>query len=142
MNESQIPKGLIEEYQATEYRIGESPEGFTLRIDRRSDALARLLSNSDRACALFITAYNPFSQPQCEEENKLANRFLVEDLVRQAGSVTAGIGINPVGQWPGEPGYLALGLDRETSYALGRKYRQNAGVWAAADGVPQLLLLR
>src|SRR5260370_38033394 len=115
MNESQIPKGLIEEYQATEYRIGESPEGFTLRIDRRSDALARLLSNSDRACALFITAYNPFSQPQCEEENKLANRFLVEDLLRQAGSLTPAAGINPGGQWPVRPWELGLGLGRETS---------------------------
>jgi len=139
---SQIPTELIDEYRATEYRIGDGPERFTLRIGCRSDALAGLFRETNRPYALFITAYNPFSETQSEEENQLANESLLKELLRLVGSVTAGIGINPAGVWPGEPGFLALGMDGEAARALGTEYRQNAVVWADDDAVPQLVLLR
>jgi hypothetical protein len=35
-----------------------------------------------------------------------------------------------------------LGLDLDTSCALGREFHQNAIVWAGEDAVPSLILLR
>jgi hypothetical protein len=139
---SNISQDIIDEYRATEFRVGEGPDGFTLRTDLRSDALADLLANAGKTCAIFITAFNPFSQPRSAEQNCMANNFLLAELQHATDHVFVGIGINPSGTWPGEPGYLALGLDLETSRDLGEKFRQNAIIWVGEDAIPDLILLR
>jgi hypothetical protein len=139
---SVISKELIDEYRATHFQIGEGIGSFTLRIDIRSDSLAHLLSSVGRTCAVFITAYNPCSQLQSADENKIANIALAEELRRWSDHVIAGIGINPSGTWVGEPGYLALGVDLASSRVIGAKFRQNAIIWAGEDAVARLILLR
>jgi hypothetical protein len=100
------------------------------------------LADTARTCAIFITGYNPFSQPHSLEENQVANGLLAEDLYRLTNYVDIGIGIDPSGIWTGEPGYLALGVDLDASRVLGGKFRQNAIIWAGEDAVPRLILLR
>jgi len=41
-----------------------------------------------------------------------------------------------------EKSFFALGVDLETAKNLGICYQQNAIVWAGADAVPKLILLR
>jgi hypothetical protein len=53
-----------------------------------------------------------------------------------------GAGYDPRGTWPEEKSFLVLGLDLETSRALGREFNQNAIVWAGTDAIPRLVLLR
>src|SRR5271163_22037 len=108
---SVIPQNLIDEYRATHFQVGEGVGSFTLRIDIRSDALANVVSSAGQTCAVFITAYNPFSQLKSADENQVANTALYEELRSWSDHVIAGIGINPSGTWLGEPGYLALGID-------------------------------
>ena len=122
--------------------LGKGSEEFILRVNIRSDALAEVLTDTARTCAIFITGCNPFSQPQSLEENQVANSLLAEDLYRLTDHVVAGIGIHPSGNWTGEPGYLALGIDIEVSRVLGKKFKQNAIIWAGEDAVPRLILLR
>ena len=62
-------------------------------------------------------------------------------LELRPGQLIEGIGIDPSGEWPAEKSFLALGLDLETSRALGREFGQNAIVWAGADAIPRLILL-
>jgi hypothetical protein len=139
---SDVPEKLVREYRATEYRVGKGIEEFVLRVDVRSDALAEVLTDTGQTCAIFITGYNPFSQPRSLEENQVANSLLAEDLYRLTDHVVVGIGIHPSGIWTGEPGYLALGVELDASRVLGEKFRQNAIIWAGENAVPRLILLR
>jgi Protein of unknown function (DUF3293) len=49
------------------------------------------------------------------------------------------IGQHPSSTWPGEMSVLVLGIDLEAAKSLSRHYEQHAFVWAAGDGVPELV---
>lgn len=74
------------------------------------------------------------------------NAFAQEQLRREPSAeekhVFAGIREDPKGIWPVEPSWLPQGLDPATSQVLGRRYRQNAVLWAGFDAIPTLFLLR
>lgn len=140
--ESEISEDLLRAYRETDYRVGEGPDVFTLRIDQRSDALARLYDSSGHRCALFITAYNPFSETRGLEDNLAANAQLRAELTKLTQYVIEGIGIHPAGTWSEETSLLALGVSLATATTLGRKFGQNAVVWVGEDLIPRLILLR
>ncbi len=139
---SEIPAEKIEAYLKTEYRFGEGPDAVTLRIDQRSDALARLYASSSVMCGLFVTAHNPFGRAQSIEANEAAHRRLAADLKALSARVIEGAGADPSGAWPEEKSFFALGIDRDAARKLGDRHRQDAIVWAGADAVPKLILLR
>jgi hypothetical protein len=56
--------------------------------------------------------------------------------------VLDGIGQHPDNGWPGEDSLLALGVSLADALLLGRRFGQDAVVWAGADAVPRLMLLR
>jgi Protein of unknown function (DUF3293) len=49
---------------------------------------------------------------------------------------------HPSGAWPPELSFFALGISERAARDLGRRFDQDAVVWAGADAVPRLLLLR
>ncbi|SCY09242.1 Protein of unknown function [Nitrosospira sp. Nl5] len=149
MAKSEVSDDLIAAYRAAAYRIkpGLEPgcDAIILRVGHYSEPLSRLFAASGHQCAAFITACNPFSMPQSDEQNVAASARLYDKLNRQlgnAGRIREGEGCDPAGAWPGEKSFLALGLDLETSRALGGEFGQNAIVWADADAIPRLVLLR
>lgn len=153
MPQSEISGDLIAAYRSTEYRIESGAESgcgaITLRIDQHSEPLSRLFAASGHRCGAFITACNPFSVPQTHEENLAACARLQDTLGRRlrgcpvkAGQILEGTGCDPTGTWPAEKSFLALGLDLETSKAVGKEFGQNAVVWAGSDAIPRLVLLR
>ncbi len=139
---SDISADLIASYRAADYRAGPDSAAITLRIDQYSESLAQLLAASGRQCAVFITACNPGSQPQSLAANRAADARLREELNRHTDQIIEGTGSDPSGTWPPEPSLLALGVDLTTAQVLGRQFGQNAVVWAGADAIPRLMLLR
>lgn len=137
-----IPSNKIAAYRSTNYRVGAGLVSFVLRIDVKSDVLKRLYQTAGQNCALFITAYNPFGQEQSVADNKAAQSRLGDRLRTLSSYVVDGIGIDPVGLWPGEASFFALGLDEDTARQLSDQFKQDAVVWAGPDAVPRLLLLR
>ena len=152
MAQPEISAGLVIAYRSTEYCVGPSAgldtspsRTFILRIDQYSEPLSRLFFASGHRCAAFITACNPFSLPQSPELNQAACAHLRDALIRHTSrpeEIIEGEGCDPAGAWPGEKSFLVLGLDLETSKVLGGKFEQNAIVWAGADAIPRLVLLR
>ncbi|WP_151898928.1 DUF3293 domain-containing protein [Nitrosospira lacus] len=146
--QAEISPALIAAYRATKYRAAlkaESGSGTViLRIDEYSEPLSRLFTASKLKCAAFITACNPYSVPQSHEKNLMACARLRNKLDRKArpGWIFEGESHDPSGAWPAEKSFLVLGLDLETSRALGKEFGQNAIVWAGADAIPRLILLR
>lgn len=142
---SDIPADLIAAYRSAHYRAGSGPDAITLHVDQHSEPLSQLLIASGHRCAAFITACNPFGVSQNPESNGAACARLRDRLnqcVSGSDQIIKGAGFDPSAAWPPEESFLVLGLDLETSCALGREFHQNAIVWAGEDAVPSLILLR
>jgi hypothetical protein len=138
---SEISPELIRAYRETHYLVGAGPAAITLRIDERSEGLARLYETSGQRCAAFVTAHNPFSETRSVETNLAAHARLRAELTRLTQDVLEGIGAHPSGRWE-EKSFLALGVSREAAILLGTQFGQNAVVWVGDDLVPRLILLR
>ena len=141
VSKSAIPLETIAAYRATHYRVIDQIP-FVLKIGRPSQHLQRLFREYDLHSAAFLTAWNPFSHPTSEADNRAAQARLENDIFQNSLPVIAGEGVDPTGEWPGEPSVLALGLSLEAASSLGVQYQQNAIVWADQDIKPQLILLR
>lgn len=142
MAETGIAPGKIAAYMATEYRIGTDAAAPVLRIGARSEDLARLHAEAGVSCSLFITAWNPLGAQQSDEANRVAHEALRAELALLSVPAIEGAGGEPGSDWPEERSFLALGIDEEGARRLGRRYRQDAVVWAGEDAIPRLLLLR
>jgi len=141
--------GLLRAYRETDYIVGRAGgalcgaahAGFVLHIGMASTPLESLYRQYDVGCAAFVTAFNPYSRRASRQENQAGNARLQAWLERRGYRYFHGVGRHPDGQWPGEPGFLILGLSRRGARALGRFCRQNAVVWCGGDAVAQLDLL-
>lgn len=139
---SKVPAEKIEAYRKTDYRFGRGLDAITLRIDVRSDALARLYASSGYTSGVFVTACNPFGQVQSRDANEAAHERLGVELAKLARKVIEGAGADPAGDWPEEKSFFGLGVDLECAKTLGVRYQQDAIVWVGEDAVPRLILLR
>ena len=139
---TQIPQDLIDVYRSARYRVCDGAEKFVLQIDTHSIDLASLYRRTGQLSALFITAFNPNGlQMQDDSINDVNQERLRQELRAMTKHVLSGIGEDPNGLWRGESSWLALGLNLADSQELGRRYEQNAVLWADADAIPRLTLL-
>lgn len=139
--ETLIPAETVQAYLATEFRVlGNTP--FTLKLNQVSLELLAFYRQSQAQSVAFITAWNPYSQIFTPSDNKAAQLRLIEELnLRQLRNLP-GIGIDPSGMWPGEESCLILGVSLEDARVIGNLFKQNGIVWAGADAIPKLILLR
>ena len=142
LRETKVLADKQEAYRKTLYGFGQGLDAIYLRIDVRSDALARLYQSSGYDCGIFITAYNPLGIAESQESNDAAHALLGAELTATAGRIIEGAGFDPTGDWPEEKSYFGLGVDLEEAKNLGVRFRQDAIVWAGQDAVPRLILLR
>jgi len=139
-NTTLIDAETLAAYRETEYRVlGDQP--FVLRVGQRCPELLSAHRQYSAAASAFITACNPFSHAVSDAENTERQERLAAELRAHGLVFQPGIGQHPVSQWA-EPSYLIFGLSLEAAKALGKKFEQNAIVWAGEDGVPKLILLR
>jgi hypothetical protein len=134
-----IAPDLLAAYLATRYHVRHGG-GFDFYIERRSADLLALHAEQRVDGSAFITAWNPESEGTPREENEARNARLLRDIEALGLRALPAEGIGPTG-WR-EESFLVPGISRDDAVALARKYRQNAIVWAAADGVPRLEITR
>lgn len=132
---------LLAKYESTEYRVHAPGGTFVLGLGRPCDELAALYRERRAASATFMSAFNPYSQPANAADNDAANARLRDELQGLGLEFLDAVGSDPAGKWQ-EPSFLVLGMPREQAEALGKAYRQNAIVFAGADAIPELVLLR
>jgi hypothetical protein len=131
---------LIAAYQRTEYRVRDGARAFVLRIEERSPMLHACHQSFGVTCSAFVTACNPRSRQTPQDENDAAMARLIDALAATGLRWLRGIGVDPAGDWPGEPSLLVLGLQESDAVALARRFDQNAIVWAGADAIPHLVI--
>ena len=137
---SGLQPGLIAAYRATRYRVDVAPP-FTMTVGVPSPDLWRLMSDDDPG-AMFITAWNPLGAVLSCEHNERRQQGLLAELRAAGLRVFPGAGMDASGDWNEEASLLVSGVDRAAACAWGRRHAQNAVLWAGADAVPRLLLLR
>jgi hypothetical protein len=141
-----VPTDLIQAFRETHYKVYSSPDSaevaFTLRIDQPCADLrtAHRLRRVD--CSAYITACNPNSQSLTAADNAERQQDLSRELRTRGLAFDSGVGQHPNNGWEGEPSFLVYGLDLEAAKALGRRFGQVAIVWAGADAMPRLVMLK
>ena len=139
---TQIHPDKVRAYLATDYRLGHAARDIVLTIGQRSERLAALFANSGVHCGAFLTAYNPRGSIQSDVANAAGHTELASLLRDQGFRAIEGSGSEEGTDWPSEKSWFALGLQLDPAKALGIHFDQDAIVWAGADAVPQLILLR
>ena len=131
---------LIAAYQRTEYRVRDGAHVFVMRIEQHSPSLHARHESFGVTCSAFLTACNPRSVPMSHAQNDSAMARLTQELSGHGLRWLRGVGIDPDGDWPGEPSLLVLGLSQSAAVALAQRFHQNAIVCAGSDAVPRLVI--
>lgn len=139
---SNLPPALVSAYLTTRYQVDLTAVSFELRVGARSCELLDLYEREGCRTAAFVTAWNPRGERLEDAENSLRNRALLSDIAARGLPSFTGEGRGENSGWPPEASLLALGLLVEEAAELGRRYEQNAIVWASDDATPMLVLLR
>lgn len=138
--DSVLAPGLIAAYRRARYRVDHTVP-FHMAVDAPCAELAAVMHEGGYRCAAFITAWNPYSAP-ATPDNDVRQASLLRDLRARGYRWIAGVGGDASADWAGEVSVLALGVNRHVVCELGRRHEQNAVLWAGADAIPRLLLLR
>ena len=139
---SGVSSTLITAYRATHYCVTGVSEPFILRVDERSDDLARCHAEHGVTTSAFLTAFNPHSVTTDDDSNDASQKRLVAALQSRQYPCLEGLGVDPIGDWPAEPSLLVLGISFADAHSVGAEFAQNGFVWCDADAIPRLILLR
>lgn len=132
-----IPTKTLNAYNDTSYVVLVVPL-LVLTVGKQSQSLLGIHKIYNVDSSLFITSYNPKSKIKSPEIN---SKYLIklEYYLKQKYSILPGKAVDPLGEWPVEKSYLALGVSEENAGKIGRAFDQNAVVWCGNDCIPQLL---
>lgn len=125
-------------YRTASYRARLNGIDVPFRINVPSPELAEFMAARKARTAVFITAWNPRSQPMSQSFNDARQGELEKALL-----VLGAYCVHGTGQGDGwkEEHFLALGVSREMAEGLGQHFEQNAIVWIEPDGIPRLVML-
>jgi putative PIN family toxin of toxin-antitoxin system len=127
---------LLAAYLCAEYAVHEP--AIVIRVGERNSALDELIG--DAGSAAFVTAANPGSERQSDEENARRTEILRQALATR-WPYAAGEGGGPEGTWEPEPSFLVLGISRIEAADLAREFGQNAFVWCESAKAPELVIV-
>lgn len=133
---------LLREYERTRYVVLDDLgiARADVGIGEASADIDAILADYGAASGVFITGWNPRSEPLDQDSNDDANGQLEDDL-DEAGSVILphiGVGYDP--EWEPEHGFFALDLAEADAVELATAYGQNAIV-IIERGLPARLVL-
>jgi hypothetical protein len=134
-----LDERLIEAYRTTDYVlfVGDGHD-VILNIGRHNREFDRELDRRHAATAVVVTAYNPRSAVLSDSENNARHAQLTELLDARGHDYALGEGRDPTGHWKPELECVVFGIPIEAGLELARRFEQNAIVFVARGGVPEL----
>ena len=139
--QSKIEPDLILAYKNTLFQANVGGEVITLRVGERCPELQEVFEQHSVTTACYITAYNPFGRLLSMRQNQARNAKLKSDLAAKY-PIFEGVGVDPEGEWEGEPSFLVLGVNLTEAEKLAELHQQNAVVFVGTDFVPTLVFTR
>lgn len=91
---------------------------------------------------MFITGLNPVGRTIDTEANAGGQRALKQELEWRSLSFIEGFSEHPDFHFPFEESFLVFGLTLVAAKVLAERFEQTAILWAEADAVPRLVVLR
>ncbi len=135
-----ISPNLIRAYREAKFVV-QSNTPITLLVGQCNKDLSALLRDHKKTTAAFITAFNPFSKVQTDQENLQAQNELLKDAKGFGFEAINGYGQDIAEEWPREDSILIIGLTESQAETLADKYSQNAFIWiGSTDAFPALRL--
>ncbi len=130
---------LIEAFKNTDYIVnGSNNKQIVINIDNLHPELDTFISPALSWC--FITAYNPLPLILEEEENIERNNLLIKDVLHLGNTFHTALGISKTTDWQ-EESIFVVGISKEKSINLGRKYGQKAIVFGTKSNKAELIML-
>ena len=130
---------IVQELTETDYTVYHNPP-FMMNIGEACPGLQKLMADRNALSVALITPFDPFRR--LREKQKLVYLLCLKAHLRVCRlSYIDAIGIS----WHastnarGDAGVLILGMEKEAAKSLSRHYEQHVFVWAASDGVPELV---
>ena len=135
-----ISPNLIRTYREAKFLV-QSNTPITLLVGQCNKDLSALLRDHKKTTAAYITAFNPFSKVQTDQENLQAQNELLKDVKGFGFEAINGYGQDIAEEWPREDSILIIGLTESQAETLADKYSQNAFIWiGSTDAFPALRL--
>lgn len=135
-------RALLDAYHTTRYVAYDGDRAIACLVGTPQPAMAALLARHGAAGGVFITAWNPRSEPLPRAANAAAQRRLAAEIAAR-GLVALphrGFGADPA--WEPEEGLLVLGLGEADALALAEAHGQNAIALADATGAVTVIPTR
>ncbi|CAI8208264.1 MAG: Uncharacterised protein [SAR116 cluster bacterium] len=132
-----MKKKLLTYYLNTNYSVFDP--AINIYIGQSNEALLNLLRAHNVQTWAYLTAENPRSEQKTNEENKILNEALEQDLIQDNYSYFLGAGIPKNSNWTPENSFLVLGMDKKTGIELATKYQQNAFIYGGIKHYPEVV---
>jgi hypothetical protein len=135
-----LDERLIAAYRATDYVlfVGDGHD-VTLNIGEHNPDFDRVLDGRNATTAVVVTAYNPRSIVLSDAENRSRHAALTALLDARGHDYALGEGRDPSGAWKAELECVVFGIPVETGLEIARRFEQNAIVFVARGGLPELV---
>lgn len=135
-------KTLLNAYLTACYRVEIGGAEKEFRVGETAAWLDELLQENNAFNAAFLSAANPSSQVLSEQENRIRNDLLRQDLQTAGYAFLSGYATDESESWPREASYLIFNLPGEKAEILATAYRQNAYLWLEKTKPVALVLTR
>ncbi len=132
-----LPPELYQRYLETEYIVSDDPP-LPLHVREYNPDAVILLASFGVSGAAFITAWNPHSERLSDEENETRQARLLAEIEAMRLNYLVGFGEGV--DWR-EYSYLILGIERAAADDLAVRFEQNAYLWLADNGIPELVVV-
>lgn len=135
---SRLPSELLDPYFETLF-ICENNPNSPLQFGRVSADWKDVCSTQNIESVSVITAYNPFSQQDDQEDNEARQSHLYDKLTYDGFDVLKGVGKSLDKQWQ-EPSYFVFNMTKIKLVEYLIEFEQTGGVWMDKEAIPQLIL--
>ena len=112
---------------------------MVVNIGRENKRLSYEMHNSNWENFAIITAWNPFSDILPHEENLIRNLKMLKELVEADYFIYPALGKSKDNYWKPEESWCVFNISKEAAIAFGKRYDQNAIVYATINNEPSLV---
>ncbi len=135
------PSELEQAYLATCYVVFVPPCRLRIRVGQLHPEVDQLLDEHGCRSWAYVTACNPGSVQLSEEENRLRQCCLEEEVAQGKWKFYRGEGVGDDGDWPPEQSLFIVGIGKEEAMELARRRGQAALVYGERGQPAQLVWL-
>jgi hypothetical protein len=132
---SQVP---VNAFMQAEYHVQDAHNHLILHVGRYSKALQEIHLRFGASSSAFITACNPLSVIQNQQQNENATQSLQQVLLAAGYRSLPATGRDPKSHWPDEPGFLVIDITCNQALKIAAKYQQLAILFNDSRAIPKL----